>query len=217
MKNEKLICFNWWTDYFCIVQYKNKMRGRPTLRTHEELILKTQEIFWKKGYTATSLGDLLKGTGIGSGSFYNTFKGGKKEIFRKALLQRKEAFESFKRELEQSESPLDLIKNFFRSIAEATEETHLNGCIIANSVVEMTHVDDDLELEAVNILKEVEHMFADTIRKAQKLKSISNQTDPVILGKYLITFWCGLNTLRRMYPDKNILQQQIEMQLAVIS
>ncbi len=67
------------------------------------------------------------------------------------------------------------------------------------------------------ILKEVEQMFTQAI-KDEKLKgNLKTQTDPEILGRYLITFWCGLNTLRRMYPDKNVLKNQIEMQLAVIS
>lgn len=193
------------------------MKGRPVLYTDKHLIEAAQEVFWKKGYTATSVGDLLKVTGAGSGSFYNTFKGGKKEVFRKAILQRREAFEEFKKVLDESESPLDLIKDFFRSIAQADEETHLKGCIIANSVVEMAHLDHDLEMEAVNILKEVEQMFSGAIRKAQDSKRIDNPTDPEILGRYLITFWCGLNTLRRMYPDKKTLLHQIDMQLAVIS
>ena len=193
------------------------MKGRPVLYTDKHLIEAAQEIFWKKGYTATSVGDLLQVTGAGSGSFYNTFKGGKKEVFRKALLQRREAFEEFKKVLDESISPLDLIKGFFRSIAQADEETHLKGCIIANSVVEMAHLDHDLETEAVNILKEVEQMFSDAIRKAQDSEKIANPTDPEILGRYLITFWCGLNTLRRMYPDRKTLLHQIEMQLAVIS
>lgn len=193
------------------------MRGRPVLHSDVHLIEKAQEVFWKKGYTATSLGDLLNVTGAGSGSFYNTFKGGKKEVFRKAILQRREAFDQFKNELEESESPLDLIKDFFRNVAQADQETHLKGCIIANSVVEMAHIDNDLELEAVNILKEVEQMFSDAIRKAQESEKINNCTDPQILGRYLITFWCGLNTLRRMYPHRETLLHQIEMQLAVVS
>lgn len=193
------------------------MRGRPVLYKDKHLIEKAQEIFWKKGYTATSLGDLLKVTGAGSGSFYNTFKGGKKEVFRKAILQRREAFNQFKNVLRESEAPLDLIKDFFRSVGQADEETHLKGCIIANSVVEMANIDNDLEQEAVNILKEVEQMFSDVIREAQELGKINNQTNPLVLGRYLITFWCGLNTLRRMYPERETLLRQIEMQLAVIS
>ena len=193
------------------------MRGRPVIFSTEEMVQKAQEVFWQKGYTATSLGDLLEVTGAGSGSFYNTFKGGKKEVFRKAMLQRREAFDQFKKELEQSESPLDLIKDFFRGIAESDKSSHLKGCIIANSVVEMANIDDELELEAVKILQEVEQMFTEAVRQAQQSKKIDSQSDPEVLGKYLITFWCGLNTLRRMYPDKEILLRQIEIQLAVIS
>lgn len=193
------------------------MRGRPNIHASSELIEKAQDIFWKKGYTATSLSDLLTITGTGSGSFYNTFKGGKKQVFQEAIQQRREAFAAFKTELEKSDSPIELIKDFFRSIANEDKTAHLKGCIIANTVVEMTYIDEELENESIQILKEVEEMYTESIRKAQQKGEIKNQTDATLLGKYLITFWCGLNTLRRMYPDKKILAQQIEMQLAVLS
>ncbi|MCS3870994.1 AcrR family transcriptional regulator [Chryseobacterium ginsenosidimutans] len=193
------------------------MRGRPIIHDNSELIQKAQDIFWKKGYTATSLNDLLTITGAGSGSFYNTFKGGKKQVFKEAINQRRQAFAEFQNKLEKSRFPIELIKDFFRSIANENEVSHLKGCIIANTVVEMTYIDEELEKEAVKILKEVEEMYTKAIKKAQEKGEIKNQTEASVLGKYLITFWCGLNTLRRMYPDKKVLSQQIEMQLAVIS
>lgn len=193
------------------------MRGRPAIYDNEQVLQKAQNVFWTKGYTATSLEDLLKAMEIGSGSFYNAFKGGKKEIFRKSILQRRMAFNQFKTELKQNESPVDLIKDFFRSIAKSDQETHLQGCIIVNTVVEMTFVDEELENEAVTILKEVEEMFTHEIEKAQKKGTLKNQTNPTILGRYLITLWNGLNVTRRMYPDNKILKEQIEMQLEIIS
>lgn len=199
-----------------LIQNK-KMKGRPVTFDNEEVILKAQKIFWEKGYTATSLADLLTTTGMGSGSFYNTFKGGKKELFRKAIQQRREAFIQFKTELNNNESPIDLIKDFFRSIAAADKQTHLQGCLISNTVTEMTFVDIDLENEAIAILKDVEKMFAAAIEKGQRDGRIKNQTDPLILGRYLVTFWNGLNVTRRMYPDNKVLQKQIEMQLDIIS
>ncbi|WP_237028693.1 TetR/AcrR family transcriptional regulator [Pedobacter steynii] len=194
-----------------------EMRGRPTIYDDQQILLKAQSVFWTKGYTATSLEDLLKAMDIGSGSFYNAFKGGKKELFRKALLQRRAAFNQFKAELKKNESPIELIKDFFRSIAESDSLVHLQGCIIVNTVVEMTFVDEELEKESVAILMEVEKMFTAEIEKAQKKGTLKNQTDPVILGRYLITLWNGLNVTRRMYPDNNILKEQIEMQLEIIS
>lgn len=193
------------------------MRGRPSKYNNQEVEAKAQQLFWSKGYTATSMDDLLKAMGIGYGSFYNAYKGGKKELFRKAIQQRREAFDAFKKELSQNESPLDLIKDFFRSIALADENSHLQGCIIVNTVVEMTFIDDDLEKEAVQILREVEQMFTDTIAREQKQGKLKNQTDPEILGRYLITFWNGLNVTRRMYPDKDLLKKQIDMQLDILS
>lgn len=199
------------------LQNKNSVRGRPTIYEDSNIIKKAQEIFWKKGYNATSLSDLQKATGAGAGSFYNTFKGGKKEVFEKAIQERRLAFDAFKEELNRSKYPLELIKDFFKSIADADKNEHLKGCIIANTVVEMTYIDEDLEAISVQILKEVEEMFTEVIRDEQKKGNIKTLTSPEILGKYLITFWCGLNTLRRMYPDKKVLKEQIEMQLAVIS
>lgn len=192
------------------------MKGRPVLFDNKELVSKAQRKFWEKGYTATSLADLLEVTGVGSGSFYNTFKGGKKEIFKAAILQRREAFDTFKKELEISEAPLELIKDFFRSIATSEEQEHLRGCIIANTVVEMTYVDDELEAEAAQILKEVEQMFSGVIAKEQLKGDFRNPLSAEVLGRYLLTFWCGLNTLRRIYPDPKILAEQIEMQLDIL-
>lgn len=194
-----------------------EMKGRPVTFDNEEVILKAQKVFWEKGYTATSLADLLTTTGMGSGSFYNTFKGGKKELFKKAIQQRREAFIQFKAQLDSSESPIDLIKDFFRSIAAADQQTHLQGCLISNTVTEMTFIDSDLENQSIAILKDVEKMFTAAIEKGQQEGRIKNQTNPVILGRYLITCWNGLNVTRRMYPDYEILQKQIEMQLDIIS
>lgn len=195
---------------------KYTMRGRPSIHDDNDVLQKAQQVFWTKGYTAASLEDVLNATGMGSGSFYNAFKGGKKELFRKAINQRKEAFADFEKLVNKSDKPVELIKDFFRSIATADRPTHLQGCLIVNTVVEMAGLDEALEKEAVAILVDVEHFYTRTIRKAQKNGTLKNQTDAAVLGRYLITLWNGLNVTRRMYPDKNILKKQIDMQLELI-
>lgn len=192
-------------------------KGRPAIYDQDDIIKKAQDVFWKKGYTASSLDDVLRAMGMGSGSFYNAFKGGKKELFKKAIQQRREAFNGFRKELERTESPIQLIKDFFLSIAGNDNETHLKGCLIVNTIVEMTFLDEELQSDAVAILKEVEQMYVGVIKKAQEDGTIHNQTDPVVLGRYLITLWNGINVTRRMYPDHAILKKQIEMQLEIIS
>lgn len=193
------------------------MRGRPAIYDNQDVLEKAQKVFWAKGFTATSLEDILEAMGMGSGSFYNAFKGGKKELFRKTINQRREALKRFEESVNNSETPVEMIKDFFRSIAKADMPTHSQGCLIVNTIVEMACLDEEMEEAAVSILKEVEEFYIRTIAKAQEKGTIKNQTDPVILGRYLITLWSGLNVLRRMYPDEAVLRKQIEMQLEIIS
>lgn len=193
------------------------MKGRPNIHNDKEIILKAQQVFWEKGYTATSLSDLSQATGAGAGSLYNTFKGGKKELFKRVLQQRREALNAFKLEAEQSDKPIDLIKSFFLELANSDKNAHLRGCIIANTVLEMTFIDSDLEQQAVELLKDTERLYT-TIIKDQQLKgNIKSKLPADTLGKYLITLWCGINSLRRIYPDKDTLRQQLELQLQVIT
>jgi TetR/AcrR family transcriptional regulator, transcriptional repressor for nem operon len=192
------------------------MKGRPTIHQDDQVIKKAQAVFWEKGYSATSLTDLSTATGAGAGSLYNTFKGGKKELFKAALQQRREDLHEFKQKLKDSEKPLELIKDFFRSIANEDKHAHQRGCIVANTVVEMSFVDEELKEEAVKILKETEQMYTSVIADEQKKGNLITKVPADALGKYLISCWCGINTLRRIYPVRKLLAEQIELQLQLI-
>ncbi|WPO92956.1 TetR/AcrR family transcriptional regulator [Chryseobacterium sp. HR92] len=192
------------------------MKGRPSIHQDKELILKAQKTFWEKGFTATSLSDLSIATGAGAGSLYNSFKGGKKELFKKSLGQRREDFENFKQELNKNEDPIGLLKSFFLNIADADYNEHMKGCIVANTLVEMTFVDESLKEEAVEILKETEKLYTSVIQEQQNKGTLKSILPAEVLGKYLIAFWCGINSLRRMYPDKKTLKTQIEIQLQLL-
>jgi len=192
------------------------MKGRPNIFQDKELILKAQGIFWKKGFNATSLSDLSKATGAGAGSLYNTFKGGKKELFKKSLLQRREDFKDFKFQLKNSDNPIKLIKDFFLSVAIASENSHQKGCFVANTIIEMTFVDNELENDAIQILKDTENLYTDIVRGEQEKGNIKSKLPADFIGKFLITLWCGINSLRRIYPEEEILKQQIEFQLQII-
>jgi len=192
------------------------VKGRPNIYQNEEIILNAQQVFWKKGYFATSLTDLSNATGAGAGSLYNNFKGGKKELFKKALQQRRTDFMAFKAILEKSDTPITLIKDFFLNLAHADKIAHQKGCIIANTIVEMSCTDEELEKEAAEILKETEALYRYAIEREQDNKILKTTVPADVLAKYLVTVWCGINSLRRLYPDPKILKEQINLQLEIL-
>jgi len=192
------------------------MKGRPSIHQDNQLILRAQQVFWEKGYSATSLADLTNATGAGAGSLYNTFKGGKKELFKKSLQQRKKDLDAFREILENNNNPILLIKEFFIGLADTDRRSHFKGCIIANTITEMALVDDELEYEAVQILKETEQLYTFIVAAEQNKGVITSKLPADMIGKYLITFWCGINSLRRIYPDKKILKEQIALHLKIL-
>lgn len=202
--------------YIVVTINTNDMKGRPNLYHENDLILSAQSVFWEKGYSATSLSDLRAATGAGAGSLYNTFRGGKKELFKRALQQRRNELIDFKVSLEASADPISLLREFFLDLANSDGQAHNRGCLIANTLVEMSFVDDELADEAKTILKETEAFYTTVIRSAQRKGTIKSEVPASVLGKYLITLWCGINSLRRMYPEKEILEQQIALQLQFI-
>ena len=58
--------------------------GRPKDFDETAVLDKAIDIFWKKGYEATSLEELLAAMGMGKGSMYHNF-GNKREVFKLAL------------------------------------------------------------------------------------------------------------------------------------
>ena len=48
--------------------------ARPVEYNREEVVEKAMQTFWKKGYHATSMADLVEATGLNPGSIYAAFK-----------------------------------------------------------------------------------------------------------------------------------------------
>ncbi|MCB9797176.1 MAG: TetR/AcrR family transcriptional regulator [Alphaproteobacteria bacterium] len=61
-----------------------KPRGRPRSFDEPEVRARMMQLFWEKGYSATSLNDLCEATGLTRPSLYNSF-GPKQEMYLAAL------------------------------------------------------------------------------------------------------------------------------------
>jgi TetR/AcrR family transcriptional regulator, transcriptional repressor for nem operon len=190
--------------------------GRPKDFNNEYVLDRAIEVFCTLGYEAASTEDLLKAMKLGKGSMYHAF-GSKRELFDLALNRYLDKFiVNFERELNESSTPIELIKNFFLVIADEEPKDHRNGCFLGNSVVGLAGVDPNMSKHAANKLKAIEEVFFIHIRRAQMQQQLKTTEDPKILARLLITFWNGLNITRRMYPDNKVLLPLIKSQLKIL-
>ncbi len=194
------------------------MTGRPKTFDEHEVIDRAQRVFWRRGYSAASTEELLAAMGIGKGSFYLAFPGGKKELFEKTIAQfHRDGLRQLEQQVAASAQPLDVLKDYFRRIATAAPEAHDQGCYLGNTVMEMTSLDPPLQQAAGQLLKQLEALFRQVIEQAQTSGQLANRTDARLLARHLLTLWNGLSVTRRLYPDQAQLSELIELQLAVLS
>lgn len=193
------------------------MSGRPKIFEDETVINKAKELFWLKGYELTSTEELLKAMGIGKGSFYLAFKGGKRELFEKVLeMVSRQELQAFNRELEVSEKPVEALKDLFRGIGTASRETNLKGCFFGHTVAEFSNTDTALMNLAAQHLAQLETLFLKVIKNAQEQGDLKTQENPVLLASHLITIWNGLGISRRIFTQSGSLSPLIELQLKVL-
>jgi TetR/AcrR family transcriptional regulator, transcriptional repressor for nem operon len=192
------------------------MAGRPQIFDEQEVLKKATQLFWTKGYEATSTEDLLNAMGIGKSSFYHAFKG-KRKLFEMVIEKFvSESTQRLLKDIETSNDPIQSIKNFFRNIAATPNNLHQKGCFMGNIIVELSNIDKPLENMAIKKLKKLEQVFLEQITMAQQNGQLKTKEDPAVIARYLVTMWNGLNITRRMYPDTNALLPLIEMQLSVL-
>ena len=113
---------------------------------YDKAIARATRVFWKKGYSGTSLRDLLKAIGIGEGSFYNTLKS-KKQLFLACLEHYNDTVGRRRGEaLFSPSSAKEGIRGFFKSVLDDLDDPRIpRVCFLARSVSSEVLAERDLQ------------------------------------------------------------------------
>lgn len=172
----------------------------------DEAVDRATDVFWAKGYKATSLADLIEATGVNKGSFYNAF-GSKKKLFTTCLLkyEREQRSDVFK-ELEGLHDPYTAVSRLFDLLlAQSAEDTEKKGCFLVNTALDLPNHDEDIQKTVKKGLKGTESFFEGQIRSGIDKGLISKQVDPENESKSLLTLLIGFRVLSRGVFDQGSL------------
>jgi AcrR family transcriptional regulator len=100
-----------------------------------ETLNRALEVFWQKGYAATSTADLLEAMAIGRQSMYDTF-GDKQSLYLEALQQYCEASTADLLRGLKGESALGAIENMLQAFAVRPKRDNAKGCMGVNAICE---------------------------------------------------------------------------------
>lgn len=176
--------------------------ARPIEFDRPQALNRALALFWRKGYQATSLADLLTDMGIGRSSFYAAFTD-KRSFYIECLdLWAARTLELLQRARAEM-PPIDALQNFFeRSFVVARGAKANWGCMLVNTVLEMADVDDGLAARASHHLSEMQRVFQDCLRDAGAAPARAEE-----LAAMLMLFNEGIRvSSRRRLPDAQHLQ-----------
>ncbi len=190
--------------------------GRPYEFDREETLSKAMELFWEKGYKATSIEDLVDRMGIKRGSIYNTF-GDKHSLFIAAVeYYAKEVTSRTIKRLESPGSPLENIKLFFETIVNTPSDKKTRGCLISNTVVELAPHDEKVADTVRIILERIQTAFLNCLDKAVELGELPEDTDTKVLSHFLATSTHGLIVTGKSAVDNKQVKNVVDVILSTL-
>lgn len=184
----------------------------------EALILnRAMNLFWEKGYNATSAQDLVDGLSISRSSLYDTF-GDKHSLFVKALQRyRAERIDPVLNGLETTDDVEQHIREVFIAIKdEALNDACSKGCFMVNSAVEMAPADPEIALIVQSIMVDTERAMAQAIQKGQEQGLFTTRYSAQSLARFIFNAINGLRVTVKFDTDKHMFDDIVEVSLAAL-
>jgi len=137
--------------------------ARPIEFNHQQAVDKALLLFWRKGYQATSMSDLVDAMEISRSSFYSAFKD-KRSLFLHCLDLFGERTCQVLQKARSQMVAIDALQFFFeRHLSGPRPQQASLGCMLVNTVLEMAGVDDELSDRASEHLVEMQNLFEDCL------------------------------------------------------
>jgi len=162
-------------------------------------------LFWKQGYSNTSLKQLLEEMEMLNGSFYHCFRD-KQTVFLKSLEYYNQEITHKRQEALVLHDDFSLgIRALFAEFFKTLEsEDEPNGCLIVNSMVDEVLCEEKLKVFLYQGFEQFVKIIADRIQLAIDLEHLSTHLSAKQLAFILVTYIQGLSRVSNI--DINIEQ-----------
>lgn len=181
------------------------------------VLRRAMELFWCRGYEATSVQDLVDHLGVGRGSLYATF-GGKHDLYVRALDRYHQVVGGqLLDELRAACPVLPALRRLLVEMSEASiADPARRGCLMVNAAMERVPHDPDVARRVAEAFGQVEDALHAALARAQAAGELAPDTDPRALARFLVTAIEGLRVVGKATPDRARLNDTVEVIMAAL-
>jgi TetR/AcrR family transcriptional repressor of nem operon len=176
------------------------------------------DLFASKGYSETSMEDIVRATGVSRYGLYGTF-GSKRELFEAALERYADAMgrKAFLRLLEPGASLRHIRAIFEERVADMCCSEENKGCLFIHTAMELAPRDNDLRDVLQKFMKRMSKIFAVGLEAAKELGEVRADVDVKAAGELLTSTMFGLAVMGRTGFSRETLNGIVDSTLATLS
>ena len=181
--------------------------ARPREFDADAALDRAMELFWSKGYEATSLDDLCEATGLSRSSLYATFGSKRNLLLRSVDRYVEQRTPSIAAVLTQ---PLPIYDAFDalarRFIDQIVSGPGRRGCFLGNCAAELPRGDRAALAHVRRGLESTEATFRDALARAAARGELPSGADVGALARFLTAGFQGLRLVGKVNPDRTVLE-----------
>jgi TetR/AcrR family transcriptional regulator, transcriptional repressor for nem operon len=191
--------------------------GRPKQFDPDAAVSTAMDLFWRKGYGATTPAELVEALEIGKGSLYNTFQN-KHALFEQALRRYgDERVAGLTEVLNRPESVRGRLQAALERLA-APERAYLRrrGCLAVNTAAELGDLDKAATAIVRNVFERMERALQGAIEEGQRNGEIDAGHDPKEIATLLLSTIIGMTVIAKTSDRTERLQRVVRATMSLI-
>jgi AcrR family transcriptional regulator len=178
-------------------------KSRKGEQTRAEIIACAKDLFYQRGYAATSFSDIVDAAGVYRGNIYHYFKT-KDEILEAVVAQRLQEFGALQEAWEQDcTGPRERLMRFVEMIAQNENDLVRFGCPIGTLNTELGKRRRDLQRSA----KALFDLFRDWLMT--QFVALGRGTEAESLALHLLARAQGISLIAHVYQDTALLEREV--------
>lgn len=183
----------------------------------EKALDAAMQLFWEKGYAATSLSDLTAKMEIQRPSLYAAF-GDKEGLFEAALRRYTNLHAaSIRTKLQKEQSVKETIRIFFENMVEEEYKKESNkGCFCINTMVEIAPHNEKFEVLTREHQMYLSVIFQELIAKGIQSGELQSDVNAKALAQTLVTSLIGLTVLMKSRPKRSVVDNSVCIILSLL-
>lgn len=183
----------------------------------DEALHRAMEVFWARGYEATSVGDLVEHMGINRQSLYDTF-GDKHSLYLQALDRYREVEGRKMFELLEGPGP---VKRALRQLFQGVVECSLGGgdrrgCFVGNATSELAGRCKETAEKACGSIAAAEDALYRALLRGKRSGEIKGARDTRAVARFLYSSLQGLQLMSKATRDRKTLEDVVRVTLSVL-